>query len=59
MMVIPYIESEDDVQRHRRRVKLARVVSLVFLMVTILLVHFLVMPLGVIWDRLALMAQRL
>ena len=58
IMVIPYIESEDDLQRHRRRVRLAWVVSLVFLMVTVLLVHFLVMPLDVIWDRLVSMLQR-
>lgn len=40
------------------RVRLAWVVSLVFLMVTVLLVHFLVMPLDVIWDRLVSMLQR-
>ena len=58
MMVIPYIESEDDVQRHRRRVKLAWIVSLILLVITVLLVHVLVMPLGVIWDRLVSMIQR-
>ena len=59
MMVIPYIESEDDVQRHRRRVKLAWIVSLTLLVITVLLVHVLVMRLDVIWDRLVSMLQRL
>ena len=59
LIVIPYIENDDDVQRHRRRVKFALVTSLVLMVATILFVHFLVMPLNIIGERLLLNMQRL
>jgi succinoglycan biosynthesis transport protein ExoP len=54
IIVIPYIENDDDVELHRRRIKLMWVGGLVFLVIIILFIHFFVMPLDDIWDKLAL-----
>ena len=53
ILVIPYIQNEDDVQQHRRRVRLAWLASLVFLIVIIVFVHFLIIPLDEVWERIA------
>lgn len=59
MIVIPYIDNDEDLQRRRRRVKLAQAAGLAFLASMVLLVHLLVMPLNEIWGKLVLMIQRL
>ena len=59
MIVIPYIKNDEDLALERRRTKLVWICSLVFLVVVILLVHFVVMPLDEIWDRLVVYVQKL
>ena len=58
MIVIPYIKNDDDLALERRRSRLVWILSLVFLVIAILLVHFVVMPLDEIWDRLVVYAQK-
>ena len=58
MIVIPYIKNDDDLALERRRTRLVWILSLVFLVIAILLVHFVVMPLDEIWDRLVVYAQK-
>ena len=58
MIVIPYIKNEEDLALERRRTRLVWILSLVFLVVVILLVHFVVMPLDEIWDRLVVYVQK-
>ena len=58
MVVIPYIKNDEDLALERRRTRLLWILSLVFLVVVILLVHFVVMPLDEIWDRLVVYVQK-
>ncbi len=57
IIVIPYIKNNDDEALERRRAKLVWISVLVLLVLAILLTHFVVMPLGDVWDRLVAYAQ--
>ncbi len=58
MIVIPYIKNDEDLALERRKRMLLWIWCLVFLVIAILLVHFVVMPLDEIWDRLAVYVQK-
>ena len=58
MIVIPYIKNDEDLAIDRRKRMFLWIWSLVFLVIVILLVHFLVMPLDEIWEKLLAYVQR-
>jgi len=49
LVVIPYIDTPQDVMRRKKRKKLILLSSLVLFVALIMLVHFLVMPLDLAW----------
>lgn len=58
IMVIPYVINDDDLEHDRKRMKLLKIILLVMLAITVVLVHFLVMPWDAIWERLLMSLQR-
>ena len=59
LIVIPYIENDEDLLRRKRQTKLFWVGGVLFFIVTILVVHFFVMSFEQIWERLSSYLQRI
>ena len=59
LIVIPYIENDEDRLSRQRQTKLLWLGGVLFLIVTILIVHFFVMPFDEIWERLSSHLQRI
>ena len=58
IIVIPYIKNNDDLALERRQARLIWIWSLIFLVIAILVIHFVVMPWDEIWDRLVVYVQK-
>ena len=58
LIVIPYIKNDEDFALERKKARLILILGLVFLAITTLLIHFVVMPLDEIWERIVLRVQR-
>jgi polysaccharide biosynthesis transport protein len=59
LIVIPYIENDKDLLRRQRQTKLMWLGGVLLLIVTILIVHFFVMPFNEIWERLSSHLQQI
>ena len=59
LIVIPYINNDEDLLSYHRQTKLLWLGGVLFIIVTTLFVHFFVMPFDAIWERLSSRLQRI
>ena len=59
ILVIPYIKNDDDLAQERRKTKFFWTGCIIILLIAVLAVHFFLMPLDELWERLMFSLERI